>query len=279
MIETIPESLEAKDEEGHTPLAEAFSYANEEAIKLLIAAGASQTVRDKEGRNILHLLLVDSSNQPRTDVPFITSALSLIDPTLLSELFLEHCSSGPTGTTPFAHWILSYAMIPANSMPKIPAYETELLPLLLKTMPPETLSMLDGSGQRPLHQAVKQFRPELVEMLIKHDPALLHMENAMGQTPCELAQSLYFQYVTTLPPEDLEPANQAANLVPWGQIGKAAGKSKRESTWVVCRDAAAAHATLTRKLVSVSEAREVARRLAEREKKRRLDEEAARAEE
>lgn len=306
LIKTIPESLEAKDEEGCTPLAEAFSVGNEEAIKVLLAAGASQTIRDKEGRNILHLLLVNTSKQPRTDIPLIVNALSLIDPALLPELFLERCSSGPTGTTPFAHWILSYARLHAQSMPKDAVYETELLPVLLKHMPPETLFTLDGSGQRPLHQAVKQFRHELVGMLIKHNPALLNMENAMGQTPLELAQSLYVQYVTTHPPEEREPRRRAN--VGWyttlvGLIGENAGETelaKREKTWIVCREGLSvggssgrsmaggrkplaggwkplAGGWINRKLVSVSDAGEVARRLAEMEKKRRSEKEEERA--
>ncbi|MCJ1245260.1 hypothetical protein MMC30_002463 [Trapelia coarctata] len=297
LTESIPESLEAKDEQGRTPLAEAFSAANEEAIKILLAAGASQTVRDKEGRNILHLLLVDCSKQPRTDVPFITRALSLIDPALLPELFLERCCFGPTGTTPFAHWILSYAWLPINNMPKNTDYETELLPLLFKHMPAEVLFMLDGSGQRPLHQAVKQFRHGLVGMLIKHNPALLNMENAMGQTPLELAESLYIQYVTTHPPDELEPGRRVMMRrdTDWIKLleesGEGEEKVKREKTWKVCRDwrggsggrgmaggrepvrSKVAEAGGKRKLVSVSEAGEVARRLAEREKERRMEEE------
>ena len=154
-------------------------------------------------------------------------------------------------------------------------------------MPAEAFFMLDGSGQRPLHQAVKQFRHDLVGMLIRHNPALLHMENAMGQTPLELAESVYTQHVTTHPPEERYMKRQNGRKgLGWNGRGwemelkeglETREYWKRETTWKVCRDGAGEMER--RKLVSVSEAGEVARRLAEREKKRRLEaEEKARKE-
>ena len=55
----------------------------------------------------------------------------------------------------------------------------------------EALTMMDGSGQYPLYQAIKHSYTGLVEVMFTHDLALLSRENAMGQTPLELAESLY----------------------------------------------------------------------------------------
>lgn len=321
LLDALPESLEIKDAAGCTPLLRAFSGGNVEVIQILLAAGASQTVRDHDGRNILHLLLVNSAtNRPFLQVPLIATALHLVDPALLPELFLERCSHGPTGTTPLAYWILSYASLPTQEQPHSNRYEAALLPILLTHMPAEALSMLDGSGQRPLHQAVKQFRHELVAMLLRRHPALLHMENAMGQTPLELAEALYIQYVTTTVPGEQQRHHGRAMPRALEWLGKLMEKERgedgdweagrRESTWRVCRDRAVGGGLvgkgsggglggkgsgsglgeegsgrglggegLRRKLVSVSEAGEVARRLAEREKQRRMEREEERARE
>lgn len=305
LLDALPESLEIKDAAGCTPLLRAFSGGNVEVIQILLAAGASQTVRDHDGRNILHHLLVNSAtNRPFLQVPLIATALHLIDRALLPELFLERCSHGPTGTTPLAYWILSYASLPTQEQPHGHRYEAALLPILLTLMPAEALSMLDGSGQRPLHQAVKQFRHELVAMLLRHHPPLLHMENAMGQTPLELAEALYIQYATTTVPGERPYHGRATPMVRRGLewlgtlMEKERGEDgdweagRRESTWKVCRDGAVGGGLggegsgsglggegLRRKLVSVSEAGEVARRLAEREKQRRMEREEERARE
>lgn len=130
-------------------------------------------------------------------------------------------------------------------------------------------------------------------MLIQENPALLHMENAMGQTPLELAEGLYIQYVTTTVPGIPHHHGRAMPTtrrgLEWlGQLMEREGGGdrdweveKRERTWRVCRDGVAGGGmgTKGRKLVSVSEAGEVARRLAEREKKHRMEEEEERARE
>lgn len=266
LIKAIPESLETKNDNGHTPLAIAFSESKHETIKALIKAGADQTTRDQEGRNILHLALDGIHGNLSENADELESLIQLIDKPLLSDMFLARCSSVPTGLTPVARWILGCGRDP------------EVFKVLLKYMSGEELTMLDGSGQRPLHEAVKQQRHELVELMIQSNPALLHMENAMGQTPLEVAESLYirnfidhppdmrYQHSRTLPTQDRAPHH----FLP----GREELELKREPahvlTWKICRRAAEEHAgRVTRKLVSVNEAREVAKRLAEKKKQER----------
>lgn len=126
----------------------------------------------------------------------------------------------------------------------------------------------------------------------------------MGQTPLELAEALYIQYVTTTVPGERPYHGRATPMARRGLewLGTLMEKERggdgdwemerRESTWKVCRDGAVGGGLgekgsgsglggegLRRKLVSVSEAGEVARRLAEREKQRRVEREEERARE
>ena len=136
----------------------------------------------------------------------------------------------------------------------------------------EALTMMDGSGQFPLHQAVKHSYTGLVELMLQHDPALLARENAMGQTPLELAESLYVRECTKGNPDiragGYRPLVQRScgEFVEQHDGGKGEGeKNDVIETWRVIREFAEKEPR-PRKLVSVHEAREVARRLADRKK-------------
>ena len=143
----------------------------------------------------------------------------------------------------------------------------------------EALTMMDGSGQFPLHQAVKHSYSGLVKLILAHNPALLARENAMGQTPLELAESLYVRDCTKGNPDITRSQyraleyRQPEEFVDDGK-GEARGEGEENNirqTWRVCRECATREPR-KRKLVSVSEAREVARRLAERNKARSEEE-------
>lgn len=136
----------------------------------------------------------------------------------------------------------------------------------------EALKMMDGSGQFPLHQAIKHSYSELVKLILSHEPALLAWENAMGQTALELAESLYIRDCTggnpdirAKGPHPLED-RQSEKLFPEGDDYEEGNDVRR--TWNICRQCAIDNPR-ARKLVSVSEAREVAKRLAERNKAER----------
>lgn len=141
----------------------------------------------------------------------------------------------------------------------------------------EALTMMDGSGQFPLHQAVKHSYTGLVKVMLAHDPALLSRENAMGQTPLELAENLYVRDCTKGNPDINRQGYWRLEDRQFEEFRKeeARGGAEKESevrnTWQVCREVARREPR-GRKLVSVAEAREVARRLAERNKEMKAEE-------
>lgn len=135
---------------------------------------------------------------------------------------------------------------------------------------------MDGSGQFPLHQAVKHSYAGLVKVMLEHDPALLTRENAMGQTPLELAESLYVRECTSKNPDiwregyrRLESRNceEFVDDVEEDEEAKDKEDNDVRATWKVCKEYAIREPR-PRRLISVNEAREVARRLAERNKEK-----------
>lgn len=132
----------------------------------------------------------------------------------------------------------------------------------------EALRMMDGSGQFPLHQAVKHSYTELVKLILGHDPALLARENAMGQTPLELAESLYIRDCTRGNPDIRARGNRPLEDRSWEELfpdERVVTDDNVRQTREVCRLCAEENPR-KRKLVSVTEAREVAKRLADRNK-------------
>ena len=139
-----------------------------------------------------------------------------------------------------------------------------------------------GSGQLPLHQAVKKSYAALVKCILQHDQGLVTRENAMGQTPLELAEVMVWRETI----ENENPDILESKYVPLlrrkdgdfaEDVEKEANKKKsieREvrETWMLCKSAAE-NLTMKRRLVSVNEAREVARRLAEKNKQKEQSEE------
>lgn len=150
----------------------------------------------------------------------------------------------------------------------------EILSIMLEHGGAEALTMMDGSGQFPLHQAIKCSYTGLVKLMLAHDPALLTRENAMGQTPYELAEGLFVRDCAKGNPNiRADHYRKLEDRKPEEFVNQDAKKSEEEeeeknevrATWKVCREYAMRDPR-PRKLVSVNEAREVAKRLAERNK-------------
>lgn len=276
LIQTLPESMETKSESGHTPLSLAFNRRRVDAAKALIAAGADQTTRDFKGRNIIHLALWSMHKSTTNDAARIESLLHLIDKRVRKTLFLERCQQSPGGTTPLAHWLSQnddYEYSPYKTLSK--KRSSAIFETILKHSDGEDLLMMDGSGQFPLHQAVKGRHHNIASLILQHDPALIGQENAMGQTPLELAEALYVRHCTRANPEIVPSARATALqdrhpdtfLDPSDDRRSVADTDRAVLTWQVCKAAGAAHAKQhsgrTRKLVSLHEAREVAKRLTE----------------
>lgn len=310
LLNVFPASLDLPaSKSGLTPLALAFLNSRPDAAKVLIEAGADQTTRDFQGKNLVHLALVYSSVYPPLDIKKLKALLSLIDRRLLFSLFTERCRDAPTALTPLAYWL-------ANSRRnshrwygrhRISKTGSKMLKVFDSFGGSPALDMMDGSGQFPIHHVVKYSHIEMVKSMLQYDPRLLMRENAMGQTAMELAESLYVRDCTRENPdirrsnyrsvakrevEEFAPKTKdddggsvdntdeevlevlAAYETPDNDEDEADSNNVRR-TYRICRDGASKHPSLKRKLVSVIEAREVAKRLADRtnEKRKREEEE------
>lgn len=245
-----------------TPLALAFLTGRTSAAELLISAGADQTTRDSTAKNLIHQSLIAMSNQSSIDVSKLRDLLALIDKRLITSLFTERCRDNPGGLTPLAYWLALMNHRYSSSRTKL---VPEVFTVMLEFGGEEAVKMMDGSGQFPLHQAVKLSYTGLVKLMLEHDPALLVRENAMGQTPFELAESLYIRDCTK-GNADIRPyKRRSLEDRVFHEEKDDEEENDVRKTWQLCRDCAKANPR-PRKLISVSEAREVARRLAERNK-------------
>ena len=265
ILEALPQSIDVKSAAGHTPLSLAFSLRRLEAAETLIAAGANQTTRDNSLKNLIHQILHSIDD----DTKVLRNFIQLVDKRILKGMFLERCTEGPGATTPLAYWLLN-----------APRAKAVVLEVILEYSEGEDLMLMDRSGQLPLHQAIKAHSHQLAKVMIQHSPALLYRENAMGQTPLDLVESLYLHHRTDHAPQVTSRHHHRQAIQdrePWTFVPKADAEAQDEhdivKTWKVCKEAAAKFPG-TRKLVSVLEANEVAKRLAEISEQQRKQAEA-----
>ena len=107
LLSVMPSSIDLPaSKSALTPLSLAFVTGRLDAAQALIKAGADQTTRDSQGKNLIHLALrylsrAVSSNPAKE----LESLLSLIDKRLLPSMMTERCRNGPTGLTPLAYWL------------------------------------------------------------------------------------------------------------------------------------------------------------------------------
>ncbi|KAI5356788.1 Putative ankyrin repeat-containing domain superfamily [Septoria linicola] len=182
LTKTFPDSIDHRSREGITPLAICFRFYREECAKMLIKAGADQTVRTKVGENIVHNALRLAVTSKKA-VARLRSMLELIDKRLLRNLFTERSSKHPGSLTPTAQWIQQ--VIEHNAYTK---HGNEVLQLVLDWSEGEELNFVNGEGNTPLHVAVRQSNEIVAQTIIARDPTLALRENATGLTPYEIAE-------------------------------------------------------------------------------------------
>ncbi|KAL9021492.1 MAG: hypothetical protein Q9185_001285 [Variospora sp. 1 TL-2023] len=277
LIAAMPDAIDMPSGRDQlTPLALAFLWGRIDAAEALIEAGADQTTRDSSGKNLVHLALIHAARRTPTDLKKFKDLLALIDKRLIRSLFTERCKDGPGGLTPLGLWLAkprsgrwSYPFSPRSQL------SPDVFPILLDFGCDEALTMMDGSGQFPLHLAVKTSHTAMVKLILEHDSALLFRENAVGQTPLELAHSLYVRRCAKGNPRIFTNRYKALENREPEYFTKAAGEEDDDGddwsdvvtrTWDVCKEMAE-KAPRGRKLVSVNEAREVAKRLADKQQR------------
>ncbi|KAG9185559.1 hypothetical protein G6011_06890 [Alternaria panax] len=274
-----PEALEYRSASGMTPLQLAFALHRVEMAKVLVEAGADQTVRDNTGANIVHSIFNNINRQHKGPAQ-ARELLGLIDSRLLSALFTERTTDTPGAATPLARWI-HVASIGNTGVP----YNEEVLRLLLEFSKGEDLSFVNGEGDTPMHTIVRRGADALLRIMLEFRSDLLFRENATGRTPLEMAEDTYLAR---------DVFSNASSLIARGSShyysghrGRANARSKmrvldrnpktfveepedirsgEERVLQVCREFAERNQGQKRKLVSLVEASEVAKRLSLRKR-------------
>ncbi|KAK6958209.1 hypothetical protein Daesc_001004 [Daldinia eschscholtzii] len=288
LVKVCPSSLEAKTEEGRTPLYIACLLGRVDFAKTLIDAGADQSVKDKDLNNIIHALLTHLGSGPGKDkLDRLRATLNLLDPDLRAHMFQQRNNLASGGDTPLHFWfktanILSvYRVNNYGSSPMLLNDEDlqniEVLRLLLEFSGGAELGTLNGAGDTILHTAVLRHLAVHTKVLLEYDPNLAYRENAVGRTPGEIAYDLFINSKVGSQ-ESLEPTQEHETIVnkmkrsirnPRGYdlsrrtaAQDTRGKDRKENTWRILEEHLA-RLDGKRRLVSLNEANDVAKRLGE----------------
>jgi hypothetical protein len=286
LIRIMPETIDTKSTTGRTPLSIAFELRRFRLAKMLKDAGADQTCRDSDGNNILHHVLMQNIKKEEWE-KVLPAVFDLIDPRLLPSLFCERNSAA---NTPLSLWTSRYAT--NNDFDSTRSYVLEYL--LKFPAAGDSLNFVDGAGNTPLHNAVQRSDWDMASIILRHNPTLLVRENSTGRTPLELAEDQeingivrepvplvannwqrrnrtaknrgvsinWDQKLVTRAPNDFAPPAEADTD---GVDNNQTGENDRLKTLKVLRDTLAqlrAEGKAKRRLVTLNEANEVARRLA-----------------
>ncbi|APA10450.1 hypothetical protein sscle_06g052200 [Sclerotinia sclerotiorum 1980 UF-70] len=277
LVSVLPESvLSLKSSAGYTPLHLAVDRHNISIIEHLLSVGASSRSRDKQNRNIMHTLASAAARVDENTISRLESIINLFDKKDVQEMLLERADDYPSALTPLALW-----------MSKATQHDIEsVLEVLMKHSTGEELEMINGEGDLPLHVAIKTNKPNITSFLLRQKPNLLYRESATGRTPLEMSHDNYISNFLSQPPSinehwqyhpnsinnytlnarDTKRKNDAApyykrHLLIWEECLRVQGELKRkfddEEVEGKSREEGG-----KRRLVSLFEANEVARRLA-----------------
>lgn len=282
-----PDAVHHKSASGLTPLQLAFSLYRTEMIKILLENGADQTCRNGAGDNIVHSLLNKQFIDNEDKLPRTRELLQLIDERLLPSLFLERTTTQPGAATPLATFM--YDFVKANNSyhtnQETPEYVLKYLTLILEFSKGEDLGVVNSEGDTPLHVAIRYGSPACLRIMLDCRPDLLWRENATGRTPYEVAEDGYLMKEVFSDPPSLDPPSaqphyhSSCRVSRFNRRGRYTNsilqrepktfveepkdeKSDAVKAWEVCREFADKSGGRKRKLVSLVEANEVAKRLA-----------------
>ena len=191
--------------------------------------------------------------------------IDLFDKDGVKEMLLERCISHPGALTPLAYWM-------SNSGGGYT--KTDVIEILCKHSNGEDLEMINGEGDLPLHVAVKRGLSSITSFLLSLNPSLLYRENATGRTPLEMARDLYLSSTVQDPPNVFSAYNANPDHIDYNSILRPAQPGPVESkkrTYEICQEVdqsllvaegSQGEPKRKRRLVSLFEANEVAKRLA-----------------
>ncbi|KAL8331874.1 hypothetical protein RB593_002310 [Gaeumannomyces tritici] len=276
LVKTFPAATTTRSSNGYTPLHIACRLGRTDLVELLMPH-SDQTAKDHDFNNIIHLALAE---RPRAAQ--LRPMLELMDAGLRKQMFKERNKLGSGGRTPLYEWI--HVTINSRWQP-FGSYSgrdevLEVMKLLLEYSGGEELDMLDGAGNTVLHtMIVRQAHPDLIKIILDLDAKLLHRENAVGRTPAEVARdefvssriceprSRHNKSVSDMVNADsdtfVDPKGERITGAMWGRAGS--DEERKAEIYNLCQ----AHvddsspSTCKRRLASLGEANDVARRLVE----------------
>ncbi|QKX64713.1 uncharacterized protein TRUGW13939_11889 [Talaromyces rugulosus] len=282
LVGQMPHCISVKSVQGYTPLALAFYLHRVEFAKILIQAGADQTTRDQHGRNLLHLLFFKTPESLK-HVENFQQMLDLVDPLLVPSMLVERSSLHPGSVTPFSQWInsqwlrnFSSRYHHVNEEPKAKLAIVRKILDFAQGTGQKHLEALNGAGNSVVHDAVRFQVPKTLGLILEYRPDLIHLENATGATPKEIAETAWVHDVTKDPPSlDTNRYKYNYHSRPQCVVCRSPEsfveenleakdeKLPSQGVYEVCRDWACKERTSKkRKLVTLFDANEVAKRLA-----------------
>ena len=279
ILRVMPGAIDIKTKaEGLPPLQLAFELGRISAAERLIKAGANQATRAHNGENLLHTIL--TNNQLATPI-MLPRILKLLETQLIQPLLLEKCAIEPGSLTPLARYLQHHR-------------EESVIQIILEESKGKDLEILNGAGDFPIHTLVRQNQESLVKFLVDYRPEMLYWENAVGMTVVDVAETQYLRSIIESPPilnrnGDYSIKNESDSKFSTKKIEKSDRQKEIEkllevsaedlqgvgadSTWRMNRllNKLSEQYPGKRKLVSVIEANEVARRLAEQQQKKNAE--------
>ncbi|TLS27460.1 hypothetical protein PpBr36_05142 [Pyricularia pennisetigena] len=191
LIQAYPASMTTKSRDGYTPFYLACLRGRTDVVELL-APHSDQTVKGPHWENILHAVLkgCPTADQLRPMLELFEPELRKAMFKERSSLSAE----GRTPLHQWiatATWKMWGASSPQY---KTPEDLVAVLKLLLEYSGGEELAMLDGTGDTPLHMLISRQAPlESIKLILEMDANLLFRENAVGRTPAELAYDIFIE--------------------------------------------------------------------------------------
>ncbi|PNS15755.1 hypothetical protein CAC42_4207 [Sphaceloma murrayae] len=278
LIEKMPENLDAKSDDGQTPLYLAFSLHRKSMIEVLIKAKADQTTRDSKGRNIIHAAVELYNGKENKHSGQLKSILSLIDPRLLPSLSIDRSSCEPGSLTPLATALQAFtasngfyspSYIPLSGGLEVQRPMIAYLATILSFTNGIEIFVVNGAGDTPVHTAMRGDLEHVVAWLVDRYPNLLWREDVTGRTPYEMAQDEQLSdYFADSPSENIRGSGYSWHSYNSGSGAAQNGpetfiKNKEEPNakkrmW----DAVKGRRVEKRRLCGLGEANEVAKRLA-----------------
>ncbi|KAJ5106901.1 hypothetical protein N7456_003576 [Penicillium angulare] len=271
LVNHHPECLEARSASGHTPLSLAFARGDVNYARILIKGGANQTVRDPQGRNLLHFIFVTDNGGVCVEVEVARPLVYLIDKKLIPSMLLQR--AGDESMTPLASWLHHNAQWDQKHGSRAGLTPSKVLELLLDLGASDNqkqLELLSGSGNNPVHDTVKKECPGALKRILDRRPDLLYRENATGNTPLDRVVDLWINENTRHAPQRAfdrtgrhqgSEWNNTMNRATWEFLDSYDSRTDVQIMYQICQDRAQSQPG-KRKLVGLFEANEVAKRLA-----------------